>query len=204
MKQKERKMTQKEIVKMVLEILGGFGYLTDICVLAKFYIGDKTDAKDVRNNIRRELNSNPQLFCHVEGKPVGWWQLVSYKNEMSRLRSLAEEQAEELTRLRSQTTDVELLDHLIDIVVEMGENVINAHELSLNRLNRVMNHRYEQQITRLTDKSRERVEPKSVDIILGDKNEIHTANYNAEVKEQNNSFPMPTLAPSEQKQIGNE
>lgn len=85
-------MTQKEIVKMVLEKLGGHAHLTDIGTLAKYYIGDSSKAKDVRNNVRRELNSNPDLFCHIEGKPDGWWQLKIYKNEVDDLKVIIEEQ----------------------------------------------------------------------------------------------------------------
>ena len=105
MKQEERKMTQKEIVKMVLEKLGGCAYLTDICVLAKYYIGDNTKAKDVRNNIRRELNSNPELFCHVEGKSEGWWQLKSRKDEIDGLKALLAEKDRVIDEQRKVPTE---------------------------------------------------------------------------------------------------
>ena len=87
-----KEMTQKEIVKMALVKLGGCAYLTDIGILAKYYIGDSTKAKDIRNNVRRELNSNPDLFCHVEGKPNGWWQLKTHKEEVDKLKAIIAEQ----------------------------------------------------------------------------------------------------------------
>ena len=33
---------------MVLEKLGGHAHVTDICILAKYYIGNSSQAKDVK------------------------------------------------------------------------------------------------------------------------------------------------------------
>lgn len=197
-------MTQKEIVIMVLEKLGGRAHLTDICVLAKYYIGDSSQAKQVEANIRRVLNTNHDLFCHIDGMPDGWWQLKRHKDEIDKLKSQIAEQAEELSKYRSMIPDVTFLDCYIDEVLEMGENIINAHELALNRLNRVMNHRYEQQIMRLTDRSKKRAEQKTGDIILGDKNIIQAENYKPNIHSQTNNIPLPLNGMSEQKLIEDE
>ena len=206
MKQEQRKMTQKEIVKMVLEKLGGRAHLTDICVLAKYYIGDSSQAKKIEANIRRELNTNHNLFCHIDGMPDGWWQLKSYKDEIEALKTQVSKQAEELEKYRATMSDEEFLDRYIDVVLEMGENVINAHELSLNRLNRVMCHRYERQIMRLTEKSKERVEHKSGDIILGDKVQKKTVipsvgNYKPQIQTQSIDLSVPTTGQHNIKQL---
>ena len=98
-------MTQKEIVKMALEKLGGYGHLTDIGILAKYYIGENSKAKDVRNNVRRELNSNPDLFCHIEGKPDGWWQLKSHKEEVDNLKAIIAKQNREIEEQKKVPTE---------------------------------------------------------------------------------------------------
>jgi hypothetical protein len=122
MKQIQRKMTQKEIVVMVLEKLGGYAYLTDICILAKYYIGDSSQAKDVRNNIRRELNSNPDLFCHIVGKPDGWWQLKSYKDEISKLKEQLAEKDAIIDELRSISTEDDFICRLLEKLKNIWAN----------------------------------------------------------------------------------
>ena len=108
------KMTQKEIVKMALEKLGGYAYLTDIGTLSKYYIGDSTTAKDVRNNVRRELNSNPDLFCHIEGKPNGWWQLKTHKTEVDNLKAIIAEQNKEIEELKKVPTEDDFIQRLLE------------------------------------------------------------------------------------------
>ena len=80
-------MTQKEAVVKALKKLGGQSHLTEIYILAKAYIGDSSSAQQIEANIRRELNTNHALFCHVEGMPDGWWQLKSYQDETGDLES---------------------------------------------------------------------------------------------------------------------
>ena len=129
-------MTQKEIVTEVLKKLGGRAHLNDIYILGKAYIGDSSSAKSVEANIRRELNSNPGVFCHVSGMPDGWWQLCSYKNELAELQDRVKVLGDKLEQRKSVLTDKEILSKLLDTVEEMDIEVIKAHELSLNRLNR--------------------------------------------------------------------
>ena len=186
-------MTQKEIVIMVLKKLGGRAHLDDIYILGKAYIGERSSAKSVEANIRRELNTNHDHFCHVDGMPDGWWQLCNYKNELTKLKERVKEQDEELKRLRSVITDREILSKLVDTVKEMDTEAINAHELSLNRLSREMDHRYDDLIDKLTGKSIERAEHRSINVILADKTEVKNfnGNYNARVEDQHNHFPLP-------------
>lgn len=99
---------------MVLEKLGGCAYLTDICILAKYYIGDSSKAKDVKNNIRRELNSNPELFCHVEGKPDGWWQLKSRKDEIAELKAKLAEREKVIDEQRKIPTEDDFIRRLLE------------------------------------------------------------------------------------------
>lgn len=99
---------------MVMEKLTSPANLTDICVLAKHYIGDSSKAKDVRNNIRRELNQNPDLFCHAEGMPDGWWRLVSQRDELSRLKAQLAEKELFIEELKNVPTEDEFIERLLD------------------------------------------------------------------------------------------
>ena len=99
---------------MVMEKFNGPAHLTDICVLAKFYIGDNTIAKDVRNNIRRVLNSNPDLFCHVEGMPDGWWQSTSRRDEICGLKALLAEKDLRIDNLMKVVREDDFLERLIE------------------------------------------------------------------------------------------
>lgn len=197
-------MTQKEAVIKALKMLGGQSHLTEIYILAKAYIGDSSSAQQVEANIRRVLYTNPAIFSRVDGKPDGWWQLRTYQDEVSQLKSLVAEQEKELSKLRAVVTDELVLSQLVDIVADMSESDIAAHERSFGRLNMAMNHRYEHHVKNLAKKSKERIKQKSGDVIHGNKTEINAANYNAEVTEQNNHFPNLPAGDEEQKKIGNE
>ena len=99
---------------MALDKLGGCAHLTDICVLAGYYIGDGTKAKDVKNNIRRELNSNPDLFCHVDGKPDGWWQTKDRKDEIDRLNALIYEKDAIIEEYKKKPTEDDFIARLLE------------------------------------------------------------------------------------------
>lgn len=175
--------------------MGGRAHLNDIYILGKAYIGDSSSAKSVEANIRRELNSNPGVFCHVSGMPDGWWQLCSYKNELAELQDRVKVLGDKLEQRKSVLTDKEILSKLLDTVEEMDIEVIKAHELSLNRLNREMDHRYDDLIDKLTGKSIERAGQKSLNVILTEKTEVknYNGNYNARVEDQHNHFPLPPV-----------
>ena len=127
-------MTQKEIVKMALEKLGGYGHLTDIGVLAKHYIGDSSKAKDVRNNVRRELNSNPDLFCHVEGKPDGWWQLKTHKEEIDKLKAIIAEQNKVIEEQKKVSTE----DDFIQKLLEKLKTVWKDEKKTINEIRKML------------------------------------------------------------------
>ena len=134
MKQIQRKMTQKEIVRMVLEKLGGHAHVKDICILAKSYIGESSQAKDVRNNIRRELNSNPDLFCHIDGKPDGWWQLKSYKEEICKLKDLLAEKDAIIDEQKKIPTE----DDFICRLLEKLKNIWANDKKTINEIRKIL------------------------------------------------------------------
>lgn len=72
-----------------------------------------------------------------------------------------------------QQAQDEIMHKLVDVVLDMDDNIIAAHERSLGRLSRNLNHRFEHHLERLADKSKERVDQKGGDTFYGDKNEFH-------------------------------
>lgn len=84
MKKKKQDITQKAAIVKALEERGGRARLSDIypriIELATF----KEDS-DKQATIRTTLQRHPELFRHSYGKPNGWWELLSYQEEMSAL-----------------------------------------------------------------------------------------------------------------------
>lgn len=74
-------MTHKEAVKKALEELGGRARLRDIYLRAIPYVKYK-QGSDINATLRRLLQTTPELFRHVEGMR-GWWELVSYQQELA-------------------------------------------------------------------------------------------------------------------------
>ena len=84
---KKDKNTQKEAARKALEILGGRAQMKYICLVAAYLIGDNTQAKNVWNNVRREIYTNSTLFQRVPNMPDdGWWELTSYHDEVDGLK----------------------------------------------------------------------------------------------------------------------
>ena len=88
---KKDKNTQKEAARKALEILGGRAQMKYICLVAAHLIGHNTQAKDVKNNVRREIYTNSTLFQRVPNMPDGWWELTSYQDEVDELKREIEE-----------------------------------------------------------------------------------------------------------------
>lgn len=76
-------MTQKEAIEKVLEKLGGRATLQEIYPLA-IEIGDFSGSKDKKATIRNYLQTSPKNFRHSPNKPDGWYELISYQEEISK------------------------------------------------------------------------------------------------------------------------
>ncbi len=82
-------MTHKEAVLKALEILGGRAKLHDIYSYAIPLVKYKSGS-DIKATLRRLLLTTPELFRPVEGMK-GWWELVSFQEEIAkRDRRIAE------------------------------------------------------------------------------------------------------------------
>lgn len=98
----------------------------------------------------------------------------------------------------------EIMDRLVDVVMNMDESAIGAHERSIGRLSREMNHRFESHLARLAGKSEERVNQQGgthVDYVENMTQIPHVKTFNGYVKEQNNHYPQPIIGGNDTKHI---
>ena len=104
-------MTQRESIMKALQSLGGRAQLQEIYPLA-VEIGDFSGSKDKKATIRNCLQTSPKYFRRSPDKPDGWWELLSYQEEIT-LRNLRikelEEENERLKNVRSENDFVRKL-----------------------------------------------------------------------------------------------
>jgi len=104
-------MTQKEAIIKALEEHGGRERLPVIyprvIQLAIFKPGS-----DKQATIRTTLQRHPECFRHSPGKPDGWWELVSFQEEIAsrdsriaELEELVTAQDKEIAELKKQPTE---------------------------------------------------------------------------------------------------
>jgi len=104
-------MTQREAIMKALQSLGGRAQLQEIYPLA-VEIGDFSGSKDKKATIRNCLQTSPKYFRRSPDKPDGWWELLSYQEEIAlrdlRIKEL-EEENERLKNVRSENDFVRKL-----------------------------------------------------------------------------------------------
>lgn len=111
-------MTQKEAVIQALKDLGGRAKLSDIYKRAPRYahFGTKTPQESIRNLLQTsDLTRQPK-------KGSGWWELISYQEEIDRLKKSAEQKDMEIARLRELLTMEEKFKDLAVMCMEASEN----------------------------------------------------------------------------------
>jgi hypothetical protein len=112
-------MKQKEAIEKALQELGGRATLQDIYPLAMEY-GDFSGSQKPKNTIRNCLQKSPKSFRPSPGMPKGWWELVSYQEEIARLnqhikklKSKVEEQNREIGELKRRPTVDDFVGRLV-------------------------------------------------------------------------------------------
>ena len=105
-------MTISEACEKVLIDLGGRAQLPDIYprVLKLVTLTGATP----KNSIRTEMKNHPLIFRHSPNKPKGWWELVSYQEEIASRDMRIKELEEENTRLKSIKTE----DAFVEIMLK--------------------------------------------------------------------------------------
>ena len=115
---KIRYMSQIEAVVEALKKLGGKGELKYIYMIAIDLIGEH-NSKNIRANIRRCLNSNPNLFYPLKDKGDGYWGLVSYQNELDKRDARIDELEAEVKEHKSRPT----LESFVKLLLEATMNL---------------------------------------------------------------------------------
>ena len=111
-------MTQIEAVVKALNILGGIGELKYIYMIAIDIIGEH-NSQNIKANIRRCLNSNPNFFYPIKEKGDGWWGLVSYQNDLKRRDYRIKELEEELQVSNSRPTLEDFMKLLLEVTINL-------------------------------------------------------------------------------------
>ena len=108
---KNSNMTISEACEKVLIDLGGRAQLPDIYprVLKLVTFTGATP----KNSIRTEMKNHPLIFRHSPNKPKGWWELVSYQEEIANRDRRIKELEEENARLKSVKTEDEFVARFV-------------------------------------------------------------------------------------------
>lgn len=108
---KNSNMTISEACEKVLRDLGGRAQLPDIYprVLKLVTFTGATP----KNSIRTEMKNHPLIFRHSPNKPKGWWELVSYQEEIASRDKRIKELEEENARLKSIKTEDAFVEKML-------------------------------------------------------------------------------------------
>lgn len=109
-------MTINEACIKVLTELGGRAPLKLLCMKVQEIVVFK--GATPYNSICTELINHPKNFRRTEGKK-GWWELVSYQEEVAALKKENEELKESNKRLTSIPKEAEFIERFLDEVMDV-------------------------------------------------------------------------------------
>lgn len=102
-------MTQKEAIIEALKLLGGKANLNDIYNFAN-NLADFSGSKDWKATIRWYLQKETNSFRSIKR---GWWELVSYQEDIAKRDQLIKELMEENERLKVVKTEDDFVRRLV-------------------------------------------------------------------------------------------
>ena len=109
-------MTINEACIKVLTELGGRAPLKLLCMKVQEIVVFK--GATPYNSICTELINHPKNFRRTEGKK-GWWELVSYQEEVAALKKENEELKDSNKRLTSIPKEAEFIERFLDEVMDV-------------------------------------------------------------------------------------
>lgn len=108
-------MTQKEALEQALKDLGGRAPLKDIYPIALKYCTHKEGSK-IKDALRSCIHRDRSKFIPSPGKPVGWWELTSFQEDVAQMKTHIQELEEENERLRKVPTEDDFVERFINQV----------------------------------------------------------------------------------------
>ena len=97
-------MTQKEAIIKALEEYGGREKLS-VIYLRVLQLASFKPGSDAQATIRTTLQRHPECFRPSPGKPNGWWELLSYQEEIACRDRRIKVLEEEIAALRAVKTE---------------------------------------------------------------------------------------------------
>jgi hypothetical protein len=111
-------MTQKEAIIKALEEHGGRERLPVIYPRVIQLATFKPDS-DKQATIRTTLQRHPECFRHSPGKPDGWWELVSFQEEIAELKQQITELIESYKLQAAIPKDVNLIEKMLPEMMDV-------------------------------------------------------------------------------------
>ena len=111
-------MTQKEALIKALEEHGGRERLPVIYPRVIQLATFKPDS-DKQATIRTTLQRHPECFRHSPGKPEGWWELVSFQEEIAELKQQITELIESNKLQAAIPKDVNLIEKMLPEMMDV-------------------------------------------------------------------------------------
>lgn len=112
-------MTQKEAIEKALQKLGGRASLKEIYPLAIGF-GDFSGSKNKEATIRNYLQTSPKSFRKSPEKPAGWYELISFQeeianrdNRIAELEALLTTKNKEIEELKNIPTENDFVRRLV-------------------------------------------------------------------------------------------
>jgi hypothetical protein len=111
-------MTQKEAIIKALEEHGGRERLPVIYPRVIQLATFKPNS-DKQATIRTTLQRHPECFRHSPGKPDGWWELVSFQEEIAELKQQITELIESYKLQAAIPKDVNLIEKMLPEMMDV-------------------------------------------------------------------------------------
>ena len=123
-------MNQKEAIVQALEKMGGKAPLKDIYQHA-YPLADFTGSRDWKATIRWYLQKGTDTF---RSKERGWWELLSYQEEMAKLNERIAELKEENMRLKNVKTE----DDFVKRLVQETKNLYKHEKVKIEVIRQIL------------------------------------------------------------------
>ena len=219
MKKGDHKMIQKAAIAKALDERGGRARLIEIYPRI-FELSVFKEDSDKQATIRATLQRHPEMFRRSPGKPKGWWELVSYQEEVEHLKAIIAEQNKVIEEQKNVPTE----DDFIQRLLEKLKTVWKDEKKTINEIRKILDALGRSDVVAELDNYLESKEKKpskqagkSSDKIVvngsyyaGDHVKEKTVipnvgNYQPQITTQNVETPMPSLGQQqESKQLEDE